>query len=141
MTDNLKIAAIISNPHQFGFGNPVAPQPSCGGPKPLPVAPQPSCGGPKPLPVAPQPSCGGQKSSCGGCQPPVRSCLVDKPLGNSNCHPYGVINYQTTLPCNRCNFTPLYIQDICSKQSNGCGVSYKKCVKALTCNNDTCNYC
>ena len=86
------------------------------------------------------------QSSCGNPvvpQPiqPVKSCLVDTPLGNSNCHSQGVVNYKTTLPCNRCNFTPLYVRDICSKKSNGCNVSYNKCVKQLTCNNDSCNYC
>ena len=127
MTDNLKIAAIISNPMQID--NQVVPQSSCGVAQP--GAPKPLCGAAKP--VVPTPSCGASN--------PVRSCLVDQPLGNSNCHSYGVVNYQTTLPCNRCNFTPLYIQNICSKQANGCGVTYKKCVKELTCNNDTCNYC
>ena len=73
--------------------------------------------------------------------PPVKSCVVDPPIAKSNCHPYGVVNYKTTLPCNRSNFTPLYIRDLCSKRANGCNVSYNKCIKDLTCNNDSCNYC
>ena len=72
---------------------------------------------------------------------PINNCLVDSPLGNSNCHSHGVINYNTTLPCNRCSFTPLYVREICTNRSQGCNVSYKKCVQKLTCNNNSCNYC
>ncbi len=63
------------------------------------------------------------------------SCLLDQVKGNGGCHSYGQVNYKTTMPCNRCNFTPLYVQEICQAKANGCSMTYDKCVKKLTCTN------
>ena len=78
-------------------------------------------------------------------QPPAprsnRSCLLDNISGNGNCHNNGLVNFPTTLPCNRCNVPPLYVQEICHNRAHGCAVSYSKCVKELTCNHSNCNVC
>lgn len=69
------------------------------------------------------------------------SCLLSPVTGNGHCHNNGLVNYETKLPCNRCNVTPLYVQEICQTRANGCAVSYAKCVKSLTCTNSSCNPC
>ena len=69
------------------------------------------------------------------------SCLLDPVTGNGSCHNHGLVNYNTSLPCNRCNVTPLYVQEICQSKANGCSISYDKCVKKLTCTNSGCNPC
>ena len=60
---------------------------------------------------------------------------------NGNCHSYGVINYNTTLPCNRSNVVPLYVKEICKTKSNGCLISYNNCINQLTCTNSNCKLC
>ena len=79
-----------------------------------------------------QHSCGASNSN---------SCLLNPVTGNGSCHNHGLVNYYTKLPCNRCNVTPLYVQEICQNRAHGCAITYDKCVKKLTCTNSTCNPC
>lgn len=70
----------------------------------------------------------------------VNNSLIDKTKGNGDCHSYGLVNYNTTLTCNRNNVVPLYVQDICKIKANGCPLSFSNCVKKLTYNSN-CNQC
>ena len=79
---------------------------------------------------------GSPQNSCSN-----RSCILDDVKGNGQCHDYGLVNYPTTLPCNRCNVSPLYVQEKCRAKARGCSMTYSNCVKELTCNHSNCNTC
>lgn len=67
--------------------------------------------------------------------------LVNNVTSNGNCHSHGKVNFPTTLPCNRCSYAPLYVQEICQAKSFGCQKRYSQCVKQHTCNHSNCNVC
>lgn len=73
--------------------------------------------------------------------PHDNSCLVNPTNPNGGCHNHGLVNYKTTLPCNRCNVTPLYVQEICQQKANGCSLTYDQCVKKLSCSDCNTNLC